>query len=978
MAKIIQRALILGVLGFALLGGPQAQENRSDASRATGLIPLDAAQIEAIVSNWPRITRVGINPLGYERVNEVRAGKGKSPLDPLSIAPIGAEVESSLAAHAASTQAASANAALAGDLPVSVDNSQLRFFPPIRNQGSLGSCASFSSTYVQLSYMTAFQRNLDIRDSADNTNKYSPKWSYNMLNDGSNNGSSLYQNYALLNRNGAATWAEFPYDANYLAWCLNPAAWRNALSVRTKVTQYVRDASTAVGTELVKELLADGYVVVFGTYITSWVFKPAQDDASTSADDAAVGKSVAFWLNGSEGSHAMTIVGYNDAVWTDINANSVIDPGEKGAFRIANTWGPGWYESGFTWLAYDALKSISAVTDGPSTSRVAAIQGDLIYVLTARNGYAPKMIGEFTVDHAKRNQLTFTLGRSSPSTALPTTVWTPSAFQHQGGAFAFDGSSTSVSGTFVLDFTDILVQGAGLQRYYLGVNDSAAGDAATLSAFKIVDLTTDPNAENATSLVPQTADSQQIYAYVDYTYPGPAYNDPPQLSSPQVSPVTGTAGGTFTFNVRYTDQDGDVPTVKNLILDGTPRAVNLLSGQQPADGWYSTAVVLAAGPHSYAFYFEDGRGESAQAPLAGTFGGPAVFGHMITSLTPSSAATGAPAFALVVNGSDFVNGAVVTWEGVDRPTTFVSSSRVDAAIPLTDLTVGKTIPVVVRNPSGVLSNVQTFSVNNPWPALTSVSPTWASGGGTDLTLTLRGSGFVTNSKARWNGIDLATTYSNPTEVRASLTSQDLAQAGDFEVSVDNPFPGGGDTESIVFSLSDFTMNVPPSEVTVAAGHSATYSLEVSPRYGSFDSAVAFKCTGLPKGCTASFSPANVTPGASPVTVTLTLATKAPQSSAGTTAFGPINPVPPAAGLLLLAAIVTAVALVRRTAVGWPGRRRAAAAAALVLMTVWLAGCGAGGNVNTPDPGTPAGTYQVGIQATSGSLTVQSSVTLIVN
>ncbi|MGZ5488794.1 MAG: hypothetical protein ACXWF4_09705, partial [Candidatus Aminicenantales bacterium] len=212
----------------------------------------------------------------------------------------------------------------------------------------------------------------------------------------------------------------------------------------------------------------------------------------------------------------------------------------------------------------------------------------------------------------------------------------------------------------------------------------------------------------------------------------------------------------------------------------------------------------------------------------------------------------------------------------------------------------------------------------------------------------------------------------------SLTSQDLAQAGDFEVSVDNPSPGGGDTESIVFSLSDFTMNVPPSEVTVAAGHSATYSLEVSPRYGSFDSAVAFKCTGLPKGCTASFSPANVTPGASPATVTLTLATKAPQSSAGTTAFGPINPVPPAAGLLLLAAIVAAVALVRRTAVGWPGRRRAAAAAALVLMTVWLAGCGAGGNVNTPDPGTPAGTYQVGIQATSGSLTVQSSVTLIVN
>ena len=468
MAKIFRKAAILGMLGLAVLGGPRAQENQAEGPRATGLIPLDAAQIDEIVTNWPRITRVGVNRLGFERVNEVRAGKGKPPLDPLSVAPIGGEVESSLAAHAASTQAAASNAALAGDLPVGVDNSQLRFFPPIRSQGSLGSCASFASTYVQLSYMTAFQRNLDIRDPADNTNKYSPKWSYNMLNDGTNDGSSLFQNYALLNKHGAATWAEFPYDTNYLAWCLNPAVWRNALGVRTKAAQYVRDASTAVGIELTKELLTDGYVLVFGTYVNSWVFKPAQDDASTMADDAAVGRSVAFWMNGLEGSHAMTIVGYNDAIWTDINSDNVIDPGEKGAFRIANTWGTGWHEGGFTWLAYDALKEVSAVTGGPSASRNMAIQGDMLYVLTARDGFAPLMVGEFTVNHAKRSQLALSLGRSSTTSAVPTTTWTPSAFQRKGGAYAFDGSSTAVSATFVLDFTDILVQGAGLQRFYLG------------------------------------------------------------------------------------------------------------------------------------------------------------------------------------------------------------------------------------------------------------------------------------------------------------------------------------------------------------------------------------------------------------------------------------------------------------------------------------------------------------------------------
>ena len=120
MAKIFRKAAILGMLGLAALGGPRAQENQAEGPRATGLIPLDAAQIDEIVTNWPRITRVGVNRLGFERVNEVRAGKGKPPLDPLSVAPIGGEVESSLAAHAASTLAAASNAALAGDLPVSV------------------------------------------------------------------------------------------------------------------------------------------------------------------------------------------------------------------------------------------------------------------------------------------------------------------------------------------------------------------------------------------------------------------------------------------------------------------------------------------------------------------------------------------------------------------------------------------------------------------------------------------------------------------------------------------------------------------------------------------------------------------------------------------------------------------------------------------------------------------------------------------
>jgi len=975
MRKIIVRTTLLALCGLFLVGGPAAQEREAGAPQATGLIPLDAREIELIVSTWPRITRVGLNPLGFERVNEVRARKGKPALDPQLVEPVGSETRGFLDVPGAAVLAAAPNELLAGDLPVSVDNSLLRYFPPIRSQGSIGACVAFATTYTQLSYMTAFQRNLDIRSSSDNTNKYSPKWAYNMVNGGSDNGSSFTGSYALLEKHGAATWAEFPYDSSFLGWCLDPGAWKNALGVRTKAIQYVYDVDTDIGLDLVKELLTDGYVVVFGTYITSWVFGTVQDDASTSDDDAAAGKAIAYWLNGTQGGHAMTIVGYNDAIWTDINANGVVDFGEKGAFRIANSWGTGWREAGFTWLAYDALRDPSAVAGGPSNGRVAAFQSDMVFVLTARNGYSPLMIGEFTINHAKRNQLRLSLGRSSTTATTPSTTWAPEALTGDGGAYAFDGSSTAVAATFALDLTDILAAGAGPQRYYLGVYDITSGDAATLSAFKIVDRSTDPDTEAASSNVPQTIDAQQAYAYVDYTYLGSAFNDPPQLQSPEVSPTSGGVADTYTFSVRYVDPDGDAPAVKDVIVDGVPHAMTLFSGQA-ANGWYRYATALPSGEHSFYCAFEDGRGESARAPLAGDMNAPSVFGHRITSLAPANAAAGGADLVLVVNGAFFESGAVVTWDGSDRPTTFVSSSRLDAQIGAADLAVGRTVAVVVRNPGSLLSNSVQFPINNPSPTLTSISPTGANAGGSGFTLVCRGTNFVSNTIVRWNGIDLPTEHVGSTEVRGTVMAQNLSTAGSFEAVIFNPAPGGGISQVIAFPVADFTLTAASPDLSVDAGGSASSAVEVAPRHGSFTAAVAFSCLGLPRGCTASFAPATVTPGASAATTTLTLRTTARPAALGAAAVGPAGLVPPALGLVLLLAAFGAWVFSRRTPVRAPARRRLAAAA-LVLLAIGLAGCGAGGTNEPQNQGTPAGTYTIQVQGISGGLTVITPISLVV-
>src|SRR5262249_61099670 len=50
-------------------------------------------------------------------------------------------------------------------------------------------------------------------------------------------------------------------------------------------------------------------------------------------------------------------------------------------------------------------------------------------------------------------------------------------------------------------------------------------------------------------------------------------------------------------------------------------------------------------------------------------------GPILTSLSPNSAAAGGAAFTLTVNGSNFVAGAVVQWNGAARTTTFGAAAR---------------------------------------------------------------------------------------------------------------------------------------------------------------------------------------------------------------------------------------------------------------------------------------------------------------
>ena len=534
------------------------------------------------LSKLPRIARVRPNELAWRRINARRAREGARRLsrEELGVVPMGADLE-------IVNPAGTAVAAPASMASGSTDNSTSNYFPPIRSQGSLGSCAAFSTTYYQMTYMTAMARGWDAKNGGDSY-RFSPKWTYNMINGGNDSGSQEYDSLNVGRDHGCATWAEFPYDTNYRAWCLTSNVWRQAISRRMNSYYTIPSVYTDAGLANLKAVLDNGYVVTFDTYAPwsyrGWVQGVVGNDPSTSLDDAYVGQKICTYVRALDWGHAMTIVGYNDNIWCDLNGNGVVDAGEKGALKIANSWGTRFGNSGFAWFAYDALKTDSAV-DGwnPSDKVYGFGYGDYsgycqVYVTTAKASYSPQMIAQFTVSHALRNQMTMIMGKGLTSaTSNPTTTWTPVGLSGDGGAYAFDGTTTACDGTFFLDMTGVAPDATALKRYFVGMKDTT-NDATSgwLKSVVVMDLTSGNNysitpAANPGSFNPSAGSSNgtTAWGFADIFYGQAGADLAVTLSG---SPSTVTAGDSLNYFFTVTNAGPNAASGVQLV-DSLPAGI---------------------------------------------------------------------------------------------------------------------------------------------------------------------------------------------------------------------------------------------------------------------------------------------------------------------------------------------------------------------------------------------------------------------
>ncbi len=185
--------------------------------------------------------------------------------------------------------------------------------------------------------------------------------------------------------------------------------------------------------------------------------------------------------------------------------------------------------------------------------------------------------------------------------------------------------------------------------------------------------------------------------------------------SVQVIPATAqiTAGSTFQYRVAVGGAAGN--TAVKWAINGIPNG-NATVGTIDAGGMYH-APATVPNPNTIQVQATSLADTTATASGTATLTNPA---PVVTAVLPTTIPVGA--FTLVVSGTQFASGAVVSFGGTFLPTTFVSSKQLTATGTATSAQAG-TVQVTVINPDpgSKTSNAFALAVGSPSNALSATA-----------------------------------------------------------------------------------------------------------------------------------------------------------------------------------------------------------------------------------------------------------------
>ncbi|HTU43930.1 MAG TPA: IPT/TIG domain-containing protein [Bryobacteraceae bacterium] len=290
-----------------------------------------------------------------------------------------------------------------------------------------------------------------------------------------------------------------------------------------------------------------------------------------------------------------------------------------------------------------------------------------------------------------------------------------------------------------------------------------------------------------------------------------------QILSVACTPSTGPTTAGVAYSASCTASGGIAPY--SWVITGTLPDGLMYTPSGDTTMLFITDTPMVSGSYNYTVQVTD---STPVIPMTATQSYSGTVAPNITSISPTSATAGAPSFPLMVNGFGFGSDSTVNFNGMAlTPTpTSITPTQITVTIPASSVMMPGMVPVTVTS-GGATSNSATFTINPP-PMITSISPTSATAGGGQFTLTVNGSGFGADSVINFNGNALTPTSITSTQVATNVPPSLITTAGTVSVTVTS---GGVTSNGANFTILPNISSISPSSVT--AGEPNDFILTVN-------------------------------------------------------------------------------------------------------------------------------------------------------
>ncbi|HKB44417.1 MAG TPA: C1 family peptidase, partial [Chitinophagaceae bacterium] len=199
--------------------------------------------------------------------------------------------------------------------------------PTPGNQGGEGCCIAFSVGYAARSAEQYYRTNAG--SYSNSTNIFSPEFLYNQVKFGSDCGSGTSMQTALdfIVANGICSYQSMPYSGTN-GCSLLPTTTQLSEALNYKISTYSK--ISILDRTAIKAMISQHHPVII----------------TILADNSFVNATTGFVWKTFSGSgnlpHSVAICGYDDS---------------KNAYKIMNSWGTTWGDSGFSWIDYDFFET---------------------------------------------------------------------------------------------------------------------------------------------------------------------------------------------------------------------------------------------------------------------------------------------------------------------------------------------------------------------------------------------------------------------------------------------------------------------------------------------------------------------------------------------------------------------------------------------------------------------------------------------